>query len=319
MASIGGMELRTTDGTTVTATRCYTSGDTTVAMRTTEGTTSTDGKGKVTYLMGDTQASTQLAVDATTGTTTRRRYTPFGDERSGTLPTGTDNGFLGKTEDTSTGLSLLGARAYDPDLGRFLSTDPLSSPYMPQRLSAYSYSENDPVNRMDPTGLESCWPSNYCSGDNGTYDDYDPADDPHSAQNSDPVTDIGDGEAPPLDEDLVKDYDGRPTESQMRRLGTYMEGVSLELNYELYFREYCNVNPSIDMTCKNLRNYYGDWQHIKSIESVDTCPICGNIGFQLLVDYVLGRFGGPAPRTASFLKRRSSWQTGLSKKSRTSP
>ncbi|MFC8349548.1 RHS repeat-associated core domain-containing protein [Streptomyces sp. NPDC057280] len=151
VASIGGMELRTTDGTTVTATRYYTSGTTTVAMRTTQG--ATDARGKLTYLLADTQASTQLAVDATTGVATRRRYTPFGDERSGTLPTGTNNGFLGKAEDTSTGLSLLGARAYDPRLGRFLSTDPLSLPYDPQNLSAYSYGGNDPVNKSDPTGL----------------------------------------------------------------------------------------------------------------------------------------------------------------------
>ncbi|SNX88767.1 RHS repeat-associated protein [Streptomyces sp. TLI_55] len=148
--SLGGMEVRIADDT-VTATRYYTSGGATAAMRTTEGTTANGGK--VTYLMADTQASTQLAVDATTGTTTRRRYTPFGDERGGTLPTGTDKGFLGKTEDTSTGLSLLGARAYDPLLGRFLSPDPLNTPYDPQNLSAYSYSANDPINYSDPTGL----------------------------------------------------------------------------------------------------------------------------------------------------------------------
>ncbi|WP_268248797.1 polymorphic toxin-type HINT domain-containing protein [Streptomyces brasiliensis] len=148
VAYLGGMELRTTDGTNATATRYYTCGTSTVAMRT---TTSTGGK--LTYLMADTQASTQLAVDAATAATSRRRYTPFGDERSGTLPAGTSNGFLGKTEDTSTGLSLLGARAYDPHLGRFLSPDPLSTPYIPQNLSAYSYSINDPINYSDPSGL----------------------------------------------------------------------------------------------------------------------------------------------------------------------
>ncbi|BBC29386.1 hypothetical protein SGFS_006800 [Streptomyces graminofaciens] len=155
VASFGGTELRTTNGTKVTATRYYTNGAATVAMRTTKGTTATNGK--LTYLLADTQASTQLTVDASTGTPTRRRYTPFGDERNGTLPTGTDNGFLGKTEDTSTGLSLLGARAYDPHLGRFLSPDPLSAPYSPQNLSAYSYSRNDPINYSDPSGLmETC-------------------------------------------------------------------------------------------------------------------------------------------------------------------
>ncbi|WP_406362754.1 RHS repeat-associated core domain-containing protein [Streptomyces sp. NBC_01579] len=149
VAYLGGTELRTTDGITVTATRYYALGGTTAAMR-----TSNTGSGKVTYLMADTQASTQLAVDAGTGATTRRRYTPFGDQRSGNLPTGTDHGFLGKTEDSSTGLSLLGARAYDPKLGRFLSPDPLNFPYSPQLLSAYSYSGNDPVNYSDPTGLK---------------------------------------------------------------------------------------------------------------------------------------------------------------------
>ncbi|WP_406516078.1 polymorphic toxin-type HINT domain-containing protein [Streptomyces sp. NBC_00873] len=149
VAYLGGTELRTTDGNTATATRYYACGSAAVAMR----TTAPDG-GKVTYLMADTQASTQLAVDAKTGTTTRRRYTPFGDNRSGNLPAGTDHGFLGKTEDTTTGLSLLGARAYDPKLGRFLSPDPLSTPYDPQNLSAYSYSGNDPINYSDPTGLQ---------------------------------------------------------------------------------------------------------------------------------------------------------------------
>ncbi|MGW2061829.1 RHS repeat-associated core domain-containing protein [Streptomyces sp. NPDC001937] len=151
VAYVGGMELRTTDGTNVTATRTYTCGTVTAAMRTTTGNAVANGK--LTYLMADTQASTQIAVDAGTGTATRRRYTPFGDERSGTLPTGSDRGFLGKTEDTSTGLSLLGARAYDPKLGRFLSPDPLSAPYDPQTLSAYSYSHNDPINFSDPSGL----------------------------------------------------------------------------------------------------------------------------------------------------------------------
>lgn len=148
VAYLGGTELTTIDGTAVTATRYYTCGTSVVAMRTTDS-----GTGKVVHLMADSQASTQLTVDAATGTATRRRCTPFGDERSGSLPAGTDHGFLGKTEDASTGLSLLGARAYDPRLGRFLSPDPLSAPSDPQNLSAYSYSNNDPVNYSDPTGL----------------------------------------------------------------------------------------------------------------------------------------------------------------------
>ncbi|WNZ10883.1 polymorphic toxin-type HINT domain-containing protein [Streptomyces sp. 11x1] len=292
IASLAGTELRT-DGTNVTATRHYTSGTATVAMRTTEGTTATNGK--LTYLMGDTQASTQIAVDATTGTSTRRRYTPFGDERSGTLPTGTDNGFLGKTEDTSTGLSLLGARAYDPNLGRFLSPDPLSSPYKPQNLSSYSYSYNNPVNLMDPTGLENCYPFD-CAGEVTDFDEPKPPTDPPV------VTDLGDGTAPSAPTDLVNNYLGddqdAPTVGQMQAAGTYMPHVSPELNYELYFRERCGRDGmGTDMTCANFRKHYDNWAHVKSIDA-DSCPICGNIGFLAIVEYALGRggkLGRPCP------------------------
>lgn len=151
VAYLGGTELRTSGGSNTTATRYYTLGSATVAMRTTTGNNSADGK--LTYLMADNQASTQLAIDAITGTATRRRYTPFGDQRSASLPTGTDRGFLGKTEDDTTGLSALGDRMYDPALGRFLSPDPLSTPYAPQNLNAYSYSGNNPIVYSDPSGL----------------------------------------------------------------------------------------------------------------------------------------------------------------------
>ncbi|MFG2960811.1 RHS repeat-associated core domain-containing protein [Streptomyces sp. NPDC048291] len=168
IAYLGGMELHT-DGTKTTATRYYTCGGATVAMRTTTGTSSGN---TLTYLMADNQASTQLTVNAATGTTTRRRYTPFGDERSGTLPTGTSNGFLGKTEDTTTGLSLLGARAYDPHLARFLSPDPLVTPYNPQNLSAYSYTNNNPINYTDPSGLGAVNSDGVMCGTGAQCDDF---------------------------------------------------------------------------------------------------------------------------------------------------
>ncbi|MET8453363.1 polymorphic toxin-type HINT domain-containing protein [Streptomyces sp. NPDC005209] len=290
VAYLGGMELRTTNGPTATATRYYTCGTSTVAMRTTTGNTTAGGK--LTYLMADTQASTQLAVDATTGTTSRRRYTPFGDERSGTLPTGTSNGFLGKTEDTSTGLSLLGARAYDPHLGRFLSPDPLSAPYNPQGLSAYTYSLNNPTNFSDPTGL---WCDGCNDGNGWTTPDGNGKGGGNGNNDATPTaTDLGNGEAPPLNQDLGRKYlggDGQPTVSQMQAKGTYMPYVSLELNYELYFRERCSFSQGTDMTCKNLRDYYSGWKHVKDIEATDTCPICGNVGFDIILDYLLTRGG----------------------------
>ncbi|MFJ9349491.1 RHS repeat-associated core domain-containing protein [Streptomyces sp. NPDC101237] len=144
---LGGQEIRKV-GSTITGTRYYADGASTVAMR-------TSGTGAaVTRLMSDSQASTSVAVDSTTNTVTRRRYLPFGAQRSGSLPSGTDHGFLGKSEDSDTGLSVLGARMYDNKLGRFISTDPLRTPYTPQNMNLYSYAMNNPIAYSDPTGLE---------------------------------------------------------------------------------------------------------------------------------------------------------------------
>ncbi|MFD5816732.1 RHS repeat-associated core domain-containing protein [Streptomyces sp. NPDC127038] len=127
------------------ATRYY--GDT--AMRVATGSNAST----LTWLTSNDQASTQLTIDAATGTAARRRYLPFGEQRATDLPASTDRGFLGKSEDDDTGLSVLGARMYDPKLGRFLSPDPVSTPYAPQNLNAYSYASNNPIASSDPSGL----------------------------------------------------------------------------------------------------------------------------------------------------------------------
>ncbi|MET9592877.1 RHS repeat-associated core domain-containing protein [Streptomyces sp. NPDC006516] len=135
------------------ATRLYSAADTEVATRTADGS----ANGVLSWLLGDSQASVQLVITMA-GAVTRRRYTPFGKQRGTTagLPEGLDRGFVGKPEDDSTGLSLLGARMYDAGLGRFLSTDALTDPMAPQGLNSYSYSGNNPIGYTDPSGLTRC-------------------------------------------------------------------------------------------------------------------------------------------------------------------
>jgi len=72
---------------------------------------------------------------------------------SGGMPT--EFGFAGHRYDSSTGLIYMGARYYDPKLGRFISPDPtVPEPGNPQSLNRYSYVENNPVTFIDPYGLE---------------------------------------------------------------------------------------------------------------------------------------------------------------------
>lgn len=143
-AYIGAQEVDIANGVETTARRYYTSGGTTSAVRTPTG---------LTWQVNDRQGSVDLQVDAATGAV-RRTYTdPFGMPRAGSASPITDRGWLGKTRDPSTGLTHLGARYYDPALGRFLAPDPLNVQVSTQSPNAYSYSSNNPVMFSDPTGL----------------------------------------------------------------------------------------------------------------------------------------------------------------------
>nr|WP_239321264.1 RHS repeat-associated core domain-containing protein [Planomonospora parontospora] len=141
---LGGMEVKSAGGQ-VKATRYYTGPDgSTVAMRDASG---------IKWLASGLHGSAQLAIDDSTGQVSRERYLPYGQRRGiDDLPF-TDRGFLGKTEDASTGLTYLSARYYDPATARFISPDPLLSLDKPQWTNPYSYAVGDPIGMSDPTGL----------------------------------------------------------------------------------------------------------------------------------------------------------------------
>ncbi|WP_269285761.1 RHS repeat domain-containing protein [Streptomyces sp. H39-C1] len=144
----GGTELQLTPAGTVIGTRYYSAGAQTIAMRT---------AGKITFLLSDPHGTNTTQVDATTQAVTTRKTTIFGAPR-GTTPTSWngDKGFVGGTKDTGTGLTHIGAREYDPAIGRFVSVDPLMDLTDPQSLGAYAYADNNPVSQSDPTGLYTC-------------------------------------------------------------------------------------------------------------------------------------------------------------------
>lgn len=57
-------------------------------------------------------------------------------------------GTSGKLTDSTTGITVLGARAYNADEGRFLSVDPVQGGC----ANEYVYVFGDPLNHADPTG-----------------------------------------------------------------------------------------------------------------------------------------------------------------------
>ncbi|MFF0706415.1 polymorphic toxin-type HINT domain-containing protein [Streptomyces tendae] len=137
------------DGTTW-AQRYYTADGITAGMRTNQ-----TGTNKVTFLISDHHGTSSLAVDRLDQKYTKRYTTPFGEDRGKPLygPWPDDKGFLGKTRDTTTGLTHIDAREYDPTIGQFISVDPLLEANRHQTLNGYSYGANNPLTFSDPSGM----------------------------------------------------------------------------------------------------------------------------------------------------------------------
>ena len=82
-----------------------------------------------------------------------RLYYPFGEERAGTDPAGTERGYTGHQENDYIKLIYMGARFYLPSAGRFLTADTIVPNHMnPQSFNRYSYVNNNPINYNDPSG-----------------------------------------------------------------------------------------------------------------------------------------------------------------------
>jgi len=83
----------------------------------------------------------------------RYDYDPFGRR---TLVSGTDRAdlsFTGFYYDQASGLDLTLTRAYDANLGRWLSRDTLPDAELSQGPNLYSYVGNNPISRVDPDGM----------------------------------------------------------------------------------------------------------------------------------------------------------------------
>ncbi|WP_107056038.1 RHS repeat-associated core domain-containing protein [Streptomyces griseus] len=147
---LGSTELHLRANGSTWAQRHYGSGSLTVAVRSNES-----GSNELSYLVTDQHGTASLAIDATNQEYSRRYSTPFGAPRGTTTGAAwpDDKGFLGKTTDTGTGLTHVDARQYDPEIGQFISVDPLLQTNVGQTLNGYSYAVQNPATIADPSGL----------------------------------------------------------------------------------------------------------------------------------------------------------------------
>jgi RHS repeat-associated protein len=124
------------------------------------------------YLTADRLGSTRMVTDANARVQSLTDYLPFGEEIPAplgaraapyyptstlALPDGVTQKFTGKERDQETGLDYFGARYLSAAQGRFTSPDPLGILRQkmtdPQQWNMYSYTRNNPLRLLDPTGL----------------------------------------------------------------------------------------------------------------------------------------------------------------------
>ncbi|WP_406477745.1 ricin-type beta-trefoil lectin domain protein [Streptomyces sp. NBC_01615] len=160
---LDGMELSTdANGATAYCQRSYgQAGALTVLRASTRGSATST----LTALIADHQGTTIATVSLSSGQTVKRQKTdPFGVDRTTSDTWISHRGYIGGTDENTTGLTHLGAREYDPETGRFLSADPVLDIADPLSMNGYAYSGNSPVSHSDPSGLD----REYDGGGSGT-------------------------------------------------------------------------------------------------------------------------------------------------------
>jgi RHS repeat-associated protein len=130
---------------TITGTRYYQLPGGQTAIRTGSGT-------NYGFAIGDWHASPSVYLDSTAQTPTWRQFAPYGAVRGSTSTWIDNHGFLNQPTNGATGLTHLGAREYDPAVGRFISDDAITDDSDPLQINGYSYANNSPTILSDPSG-----------------------------------------------------------------------------------------------------------------------------------------------------------------------
>ena len=125
---------------------------------------------EVIYYHNDALGSPIVATGEEGGVLWREAYSPYGsrlllESREQSCDAGPcapiesiwdeKHWYTGKLEETRTGIQYFGARWYEPELGRFLSVDPLQfQDENPFSFNRYAYANGNPYRFIDPDGRE---------------------------------------------------------------------------------------------------------------------------------------------------------------------
>jgi RHS repeat-associated protein len=107
--------------------------------------------GGVCYYHNDHLGTPRKMTDSSAGVVWAADYLPFG-QADVIVETAKNNlRFAGQYYDQENGLHYNYHRYYDPKLGRYLRADPIG---LEGGVNLYAYAQNNPINYMDPFGLD---------------------------------------------------------------------------------------------------------------------------------------------------------------------
>jgi RHS repeat-associated protein len=118
----------------------------------------------VTYIHTDALGSVVAETDANGNVIKRYDYEPYGAVVGGEVTDGL--GYTGHVSDSATGLSYMQQRYMDPQLGVFLSVDPVTAYEQPVgQFNRYRYANNNPYRFTDPDGRTAVCSQRSCAID----------------------------------------------------------------------------------------------------------------------------------------------------------
>jgi RHS repeat-associated protein len=101
------------------------------------------------YFIQDHLGSTRVLTNAAGVSVAKLSYDSFGNSSGSSL---TRYMYTGREFDSDVGVYYYRARWYDPQLGRFISEDPIG--FLSGEVNLYTYTGNNPTLYSDPFGLE---------------------------------------------------------------------------------------------------------------------------------------------------------------------
>lgn len=108
----------------------------------------------VTFFHNDIAGTPLAATDSAGNLVWKETYRPYGERLTHSSASSTNSvWFTSKPQDPHTGLVYMGARYYDPVIGRFMGTDPVGFVQSNvHSVNRYAYANNNPYRFVDPDG-----------------------------------------------------------------------------------------------------------------------------------------------------------------------